>query len=100
MRKYRRAFWIVAALGAALLIPIWIYLNVLQSTLATRPHEPHPENGWTAPYAGKGGTVYVAPRERDTVVWLSRIDFGLVVVIALCGILAGGQYHRQPRKPG
>ncbi|HUZ73994.1 MAG TPA: hypothetical protein VMU87_13505 [Stellaceae bacterium] len=99
MRKNRRAYWFGAAFAAALLIPIWIYLNVLQNTYATRPHEPDPARGWTVPYAGKGGTVYVTPQGHETVIWLFRIDFGLILVIAFCGFMAAGGLGRRTRKP-
>ncbi len=96
MKKSRPAYWIAAAVGIALLVPIWIYLNILQNTLASRPHQPDPARGWTAPYAGKGGTIYVTPQEQETVVWLYRIDFGLIVLIAFCGIMGAGGVVRRP----
>jgi hypothetical protein len=97
MKRHKRLFWFGAALGAALLIPIWIYLNILQDDLASRPHQPDPARGWTVPYPGKGGSVYVTPREHATAVWLFRVDFALVLVVVFCGIMGSSGPLRRGR---
>jgi len=55
-----------------------------------RPREPRPQDGLIASYVVKGTRVYVTEIEANTSIWLFRFDMGMLGILAVCGVLAGG----------
>jgi hypothetical protein len=91
MKKYRRQLWWTAIIAALLFVPTFLYFMLLEGIyFDQRPRESHPQNGQIMPYVVKNTTVYITDSEANTSTWLYRFDMGMLGILAVCGILAGG----------
>ena len=91
MNKYRWQLWWVARGAGLLFVPTFICFVLLDgSFFGNRPKEPHPEFGFAVPYTVKGVRIYVTETEWNVATWLYRFDMGLLSILAICGVLAGG----------
>lgn len=97
MKKYRKIFWLVAAVAGCVALPTWFLLVVLENSYVGNPRVPHTEIGLVASYTMKGIQVYVTEWQRTLVTWLFRFDVGMFAIIVICVFLSRGQLD--PRRP-
>ena len=81
---------IVMMTAAVVLMAAWFTHGILDNTYVSLPRTPNPAESTTVPYSVKGIVVYITPEQRKLLDWLSWIELGSGVGLALVILLHGG----------
>ena len=80
--------------AAVVLLAVAFLLTILENTYVTYPRIPNPGRGRIVPYTVKGVVIYITSSQYDLLSWLSSIETGSAVVIALVILIHRGDPFR------